>query len=78
MMKRALTAEIEKAIQDRVALLFSVVCEAESKGASQEVIEQHFTEELQGMRAALAEIYPPERVEAIVEGLLIAYSARSA
>lgn len=70
-----LTADMKKAIHERAALLYCVVCEAEAVGASPDIIEGHLAEEVGAMRAALSEVYPPERVKAIVSELLDAFRA---
>lgn len=75
-MKHAsLTPEIRMAIQVRAELLFDVITEAESNGASPEVIDHLLTEELEAMQVRLNEVYPSERVQAIVDELLVVYDA---
>jgi hypothetical protein len=71
----ALTPEIRMAIHLRGELLFDLVTEAEGSGASSEVIDQFLTEEIEDMQAQLRAIYPPERVRAIVDELLVLYDA---
>lgn len=71
----ALTPEIRMAIHLRGELLFDLITEAENSGASSELIDQLLTEELEDMQAQLRAIYPPERVQAIVDQLLVVYEA---
>jgi hypothetical protein len=71
----ALTPEIRMAIHVRGELLFDLITEAENCGASSELIDQLLTEELEAMQARLRAIYPPERVQAIVDQLLVVYDA---
>ena len=71
----ALTPEIRTAIHVRGELLFDLLTEAEECGVSPEVIDQLLTEELEDMQAQLRAIYSPERVQAIVDQLLVVYEA---
>ena len=71
----ALTPEIRMAIHLRGELLFDLITEAEECGVSPEVIDQLLTEELEDIQAQLRAIYPPERVQAIVDQLLVVYDA---
>src|SRR5438093_10465221 len=71
----ALTPEIRMAIHVRGELLFDLITEAENSGASPELIDQLLAEEVEAMQARLRAIYPPERVEAIVDQLLVVYDA---
>ena len=61
------------AIHVRGELLFDLITEAESNGAQPEVIDQFLTEELEDMEEKLRAIYAPERVQAIVDELLVVY-----
>jgi hypothetical protein len=70
-----LTPEIRMAIHVRGELLFDLITEAENSGASSELIDQLLTEEIEAMQATLRAIYPPERVQAIVDQLLVVYDA---
>jgi hypothetical protein len=67
--------DLKMAIRARAELLYELLIEAEVSGASHEIIDQHLSEELEAMRATLHEIYPAERVQAIVDELLGAYAA---
>jgi hypothetical protein len=69
------TNDLKMAVRARAELLCELLIEAEVSGASHEIIDQDLTEELEAMRATLHEIYPPERVQAIVDELLGAYEA---
>jgi hypothetical protein len=71
----ALTPEVKMAIHVRAELLFDLVTEAESNGASPEMIDQFLTEELEAMKARLGEMYSPERVQEIIDELLVVYDA---
>lgn len=71
----ALSPEIRMAIHLRGELLFDLITEAENCGASSEVIDQLLTEELEDMQAQLRAVYPPERVQAIVDELLVVHNA---
>ena len=71
----ARTPEIRMAIHVRGELLFDLITDAEECGVSPEVIDQLLTEELEDMQAQLCAIYPPERVQAIVDQLLVVYEA---
>jgi hypothetical protein len=75
MKPQALTPEIRMAIRVRAEVLFDLATEAESNGAPPEVVDQVLTEELEAMKANLHAIYPPERVQAIIEELLVVYDA---
>jgi hypothetical protein len=70
-----ITPEIRMAIHVRAELLFELITEAESDGASPEVIRQFLTEEFEGLEAKLHAIYPRERVQAIVRELFVVYDA---
>ena len=63
------------AIHVRAELLFDLVTEAESSGASPEVLDQFLTEELEAMQIRLGKIYSPERVQEIIDELLVVYDA---
>jgi hypothetical protein len=67
------TPEIKMAIHVRAELLFDLITEAEDNGASPEVIDQFLTEELDAMQIRLGKIYSPERVQAIIDELLVVY-----
>ena len=71
----SLAPEIKMAIHVRAGLLFDLVTEADSNGASPELIDQILTEELGAMQTRLGKIYSPERVKAIVDELLVVYDA---
>lgn len=71
----SLTPEIKMAIHVRAELLFDLITEAESNGASPELIDEFLTEELESMQIRLAKIYSPEGVQAIIGELLVIYNA---
>ena len=71
----SLAPEIKMAIHLRADLLFDLVTEAESNGASPEVIHKFLTEELEAMRIRLGKIYSTERVQSIIDELLVVYDA---
>ena len=70
-----LTPEVRMAIHVRAELLFDLITEAESNGASPAVIDKFLTEELVAMQARLGEMYSPERVQSIIDELLVVYDA---
>ena len=73
MKSTALAPELRMALHVRAELLFELITDAESNGASLEVIDQFLTEELDAMQTRLGEMYSPDRVEAIVDELLVTY-----
>jgi hypothetical protein len=70
-----LTPEMRMAIHVRAELLFDLINEAESNGASPAVINHVLIEEVEAMEAKLRVIHPPEQVQAIVDELLVVYDA---
>jgi hypothetical protein len=53
----------------------SVVRAAKSNGASPKMVNHILIEELEAIETNLRAIYPPERVQAIVDELLVVYDA---
>jgi hypothetical protein len=67
--------EIKMAIRVRAELLFDLITEAESDGAPPEMIDQLLAEELEAMQIRLGKIYSPERVQEIIDELLVVHDA---